>query len=96
VLKGKPTDATLQQILVASTVFGAARGEMVVQARTRRVGTNRTTFPFIQARATATTTRYQWGLNNTGAGTKDQFTRVLDGVATTLLEVGDYNANNLW
>lgn len=97
VLKGKPTDATLQQILVASTVFGAPRGEMVVQARMRRVGTARTTFPGIQARHDAVGVNwFRWVVTNSGDNSQDEFHRTLSGGSAVLNTSSSYNANNVW
>lgn len=97
VLKGKPTTGGLQQILVANTVFGAARGEMVVQVRMRRVGTARTTFPGMQARRDATgSSFFHWSVTNSPDASEDEFDRTLAG-ANTALNIGQsYSGNNLW
>ncbi|MEO8910205.1 MAG: hypothetical protein ABI408_08260 [Gemmatimonadaceae bacterium] len=96
VLKGKPTTGGLQQMLVASSVFGAARGEMVVQARMRRVGTARTTFPRIQARHNTTAgSFFRWGIANSPDGSTDEFDRSLAGTSTMLNTGPSYNGNSL-
>lgn len=97
VLTAKLTNATPQQILVATSVFGSARGEMVVQARMRRVGVTLTSFPGIQARDDATAgSSFLWVMTNTASGTVDEFRRILGGGSTVLNTSPAYNGNNVW
>jgi hypothetical protein len=96
VLKAQLTNATPQQILVASSVFGAARGEMVVQTRMRRVGAARAAFPGIQARDDAVGgSSFLWVVTNSGT-TQDEFRRILVGGSTVLNTGVSYNGNSLW
>lgn len=93
-------------LIVSDAAFGVARGEVVVETRLRRVGSNRDTFPGLYARwtlgsgatwyGTPGDNRFGWNLNNTAGNTKDVFFKSVNGTGTTLQETGDYNANNLW
>jgi hypothetical protein len=70
---------------------------MVVQARMRRVGTARTTFPGIQARHDAVGgSAFRWVLTNSADATQDEFHRALTGVNTVLNTSPSYNSNNVW
>jgi hypothetical protein len=97
VLRAHPTAATLQQILVANSAFGAARGEMVVQARMRRVGTARTAFPGIQARhdAAGAGSFFRWVITNSWDASTDEFHRTLAG-GNTILSTSPSYPNNPW
>lgn len=97
VLKGKPTNSALQEILVASPNFGVARGEMVVQARIRRVGTAKTTFPEILARHDGEgLNSFRWRVGNSGNASQDEFRQVVGGQTTVLARSSAYNADNRW
>lgn len=97
VLKGRPTDATLQQILVANSTFGSARGEMVVQARMRRYGGQRASFPGIHARHDAAGgSWFRWVVTNSSSASKDEFQQTLAGATTILKTSAPYDGSHVW
>jgi hypothetical protein len=98
VLRGKPTAATVQEIHVDSVLFDAPAplSEMVVQARMRRVGTSRTTFPGILARHNGQGRGFRWVITNSASASQDEFRQVVSGQTSVLNTSASYDADNRW